>query len=101
MEITPKMLLLAAVGLGSPTGAWLGGVKAVDWMDHRYASQEAVSDVQWSALKGEIRQIDKDIAEAVENGREARAQDLRLDRQDVVDRLCKAFPDDRECKREA
>jgi hypothetical protein len=82
--------LLTAVGGG---GTWAGGIGAVSWLDARYAPVAAVADVQWTALKNEIRELRKAIDDDPDNRR------LKEDLQDAIDRLCRAFPDDRECKR--
>lgn len=95
--------ILALIGTVSTaivgSGTWVGGVKAVDWLDNRYAPVQAVEDVQWTTLKNSIREIRADIAAAEEAGNEALANQLRGDLEDTIDRLCRTFPDDRECKK--
>jgi hypothetical protein len=88
---------IAAAIIGTPLslGSAFGTVK---WLDDRYAPLAAVEDVQWTALKGEIRTIREKIAEAEANENEQLKAQLELDLQDTIDRLCKAFPDDRICK---
>ena len=95
--MTKTGMTIAAALIGTPLslGSAFGTVK---WLDDRYAPLAAVEDVQWTALKGEIRTIREKIAEAEASGNEQLKAQLELDLQDTIDRLCKAFADDRECK---
>ena len=83
------------VAVGSlAAGSWMGGIKAVDFLDNRYAPMAAVEDLAWSALKREIRELRLQISEAQNPSLKAR---LEADLQDTIDRLCKSYPQDREC----
>lgn len=96
MELTPKVVMVALLGLsGSVSGAWMGGIKVVEWADTRYAPMDAVEDLAWSALKREIRDIRERISQAQS---EAVRQSLQADLEDTIDRLCKNYPEDRECQ---
>ncbi len=92
-----KALILTIAGIGG-SGATLGsGIGAVTWLDDRYAPLAVVEDLAWSSLKGDIRDIRGQIA-AAEN--EQLKALLELDLQDTIDRLCKNYPDDRECNKD-
>jgi ribosomal protein S15P/S13E len=81
-------ILTAAGSLLVLTGGSFG---VVQFADQRYAPAAALDDVQWSSLKGEIRAIRRHLED---NPSDRRAMD---DLEDAIDRLCKAFPKDREC----
>ena len=92
-----KAILAALVTVGGGGITWGGSFGAIQWLDDRYAPMAAVEDVQWTALKKEIRELRQDI-EAAKDNAELKAR-LEQDLQDTIDRLCKAFPDDRECQK--
>lgn len=56
----------------------------------RYAPAAQVEDLVWSGMKREIRELRREVAEGV-------ATQEELD--ELLDRFCREFPDDRECKR--
>lgn len=91
LGITIAAVIGAPVSLGSAFGT-------VKWLDDRYAPLAAVEDVQWTALKKEMRELQDEIANAEKEGNTALADRLRQDLEDTTDRFCKAFPDDRICK---
>ena len=78
--------MIGLVGLLSSSFA------TVWFLDARYAPMAAFEDVQWSALKSEIRQLRDKLEQNPDD------KDTVEELQDVIDRLCRAFPDDRECK---
>jgi hypothetical protein len=69
---------------------------SVQWLDSRYAPLQAVQDLAWSNLKRELRDIREKIVEAQSDALRRR---LELDLQDTLDRLCRSYPEDRECAR--
>ena len=91
-----------AILFGLFASVW-GGVTI---MDARY-EQQAVHGVEheviqasfdnfsYTILKEAIREIREEINQAIDPGRIAQ---LRLDLQDAIDRLCRQFPEDRECR---
>jgi hypothetical protein len=80
-----------------------GGTQA---MDARYEVKQVhepehaiivagMDNFSYTILKREIREIRELI---YTEGNEARLVQLQLELQDAIDRLCKQFPEDRECK---
>ena len=100
MSMAHKVLALMVALVAFGGGSWAGGVKAMAFLDSRYAPVEAVADVQWTTLKKEIRELRKAIAEANEAGNDELKASLEDDLEETIDRFCRSFPDDRECKRE-
>ena len=95
MEIKGAVILVGSIAsLGA--GSWVGGVKAVDFLDSRYAPLAAVEDLAYSQLKKDLRDLRDRIAEAqnpeVKKG-------LEEDLESLLDRLCRSYPEDRECKK--
>jgi hypothetical protein len=54
-------------------------------------------DFQWAQLKRELRQIEKDIAEAEFAGNVEFAERLDDERDDLLEFLCRKYPEDRDC----
>ena len=75
--------------LGSATA---GTVGAVQWADNRYVAQEKFADLLWSQLKEQIRNLRKDLAADPDN------QNIKDELEATLDRLCKQYPEDRDCK---
>ena len=88
--MTPLQMVIAA---GVAAGSLIGGtVGTVQWADNRYVAQEKFSDLLWSQLKEQIRELRKALAADPGN------QDLQDDLEATLDRLCKQYPEDRDCK---
>lgn len=65
-----------------------GGFFAID---ETYVRRTDFDSFQWGVLKEQIRELRKEI--------EARGDiDDVLDLEELLDRFCRAFPDDRECR---
>ena len=67
-------------------GTTYGGVMA---LDARYAQRQLVEDLAWSGLKRELRELRREV----EAGQ---ASQEELD--ELIDRLCRAYPEDRDCR---
>ena len=88
--MTPlQMVIAAGVAAGGLIGSTVG---TVQWADNRYVAQEKFSDLLWSQLKEQIRELRKALAADPGN------QDLQDDLEATLDRLCKQYPEDRDCK---
>jgi hypothetical protein len=83
-------VLTAAGGLIALTGGSFG---VVQFADSRYAPLAAVEDLAYSQLKKDIREL-RDRIEAAQ-GQEKR--NLEADLAELIDRLCRNYPEDREC----
>lgn len=86
MMNTAGIVLTAA---GSMVGLTAASFGVVQLADERYAQAELVEDLVWSGMKREIRELRREV----EAG-EASPEDLR----ELIDKFCRAYPDDRECK---
>lgn len=60
--------------------------------------QASFDQMSYTAMKGEIREI-RELLFRLNGSDQARKQQLEWDLQDAIDRLCKSFPEDRECTR--
>lgn len=58
-------------------------------LDARYAPVDLVEDLVWSGMKREIRELRREV----EAG-QADPEEL----QELIDRFCRSYPDDRECE---
>ena len=88
--MTPlQMVIAGVVASGSLIGATAGTIQLAD---SRYAPMAAFEDVQWTALKNSIREVRKQLEQNPDDQR------LKDELSDLLDRLCKAFQEDRECK---
>ena len=87
--------VVAVSGFGS--GAWVGGIQVRDYLDERYAPMQVVDDLAWTTMKGEIRRL----RQLIEDAESATVREqLEEDLQDTIDRFCKNYPEDRECRKE-
>jgi len=65
--------------------------------DAKYVPLSEWQDFQWTQLKRELRQIEKDRAEAEFSGNDEYA-DLLEDRYaELLEFICRKYPEDREC----
>ena len=103
IEVGAGLKLLAA-GFALVATVW-GGVQVAD---SRYEMQEVhepvhvsiqseFSSMSYTALKKEIREI-RELLWRLNGTDPERKRQLEYDLQDAIDRLCIAFPEDRECK---
>ena len=88
----------ATVGLIVTIGgvAW-AGLNEFRALDQKYVPLSEWQDFQWTQLKRELRQIGKDIAEAEFRGNEEYAEDLAEAYEELLEFICRKYPDDREC----
>ena len=86
---TIGVVLSAAAGLVTLTG---GSFAVVQLADSRYAPMAALENVEWSLLKRELRELEQDRKENPDD------PDIQEDIDALLDRLCRAFPKDRDCK---
>lgn len=108
LQATTGIVALA----GTLTGfAWKGVTEVRDVRDQSLAEVRALElraeakfvplsewqDFQWAQLKRELRQIEKDIAEAEFAGNEAFADKLVDEYEELVEFICRKYPEDREC----
>jgi len=88
--MTPLQVGIAVVAFsGSIAG---GTVGAIQWADNRYVAQEKFADLLWSQLKGQLRELRKALANDPDN------QDIKDEIEATLDRLCKQYPEDRDCQ---
>lgn len=90
--LIPTVVAVASVG----GGGWVGGVKAIEFLDSRYAPLQAVEDLAYSQLKKDMREL-RDRIEAASGQLK---EDLEADLESLIDRLCRSYPEDRECRRD-
>lgn len=83
------------VTLGSLFGVLTVAYGSINALDARYAPIGVVEDLAYSTLKKDLRDLRERISKA-ENADLKR--DLEADLEALVDRLCRSFPNDRECK---
>jgi hypothetical protein len=65
--------------------------------DAKFVPLSDWQDFQWSQLKRDIRQIEKEIAQAEADGLDGFADRLRDEYDNLVEFLCRKYPEDREC----
>ena len=92
----------AAVALVSALGGslWVGmsELRAVEQRaEAKFVPLTEWQDFQWTQLKRELRDIEKDMAEAEFAGNVEYAEDLAEQYAELVEFICRKYPDDREC----
>ena len=78
-------------------GALWTGMNELRALDQKYVPLSEWQDFQWTQLKRELRQIEKDIAEAEFVGNVEYAEDLADEYAELLEFICRKYPDDREC----
>lgn len=86
-----KIATLAAL-VALVSASW-GGVMA---LDARYVGKQQFEDFHWAMMKGQIRDLIKEIEKA--RGTEEWGF-LMEDLQNLLDRFCRDYPNDRACER--
>lgn len=56
---------------------------------NNFVSASDFQDLQWSVQRDQIRELEKEKAEG---------EDVEEDLEELLDRFCRTFPDDRKCK---
>ena len=74
-----------------------GAYTGLHTMDSRYVPLSEWQDFQWTQLRKELRQIEKDIAEAEFAGNAEYAEQLEQDYEELLEFMCRKYPEDREC----
>lgn len=88
--MTPlQMVIAAGVAAGGLIGSTIG---AVSWADARYVAQGEFSDLLWSQLKGQLRELRKALESDPDN------RGIKDEIEATLDRLCKQYPEDRDCR---
>jgi len=92
----------ASVALLSALGGslWVGmsEMRAIEQRaDAKYVPMSEWQDFQWSQIKRDLRDIEKDIAEAESAELFGLAEALQDEYDELVEFLCRKYPDDREC----
>ena len=93
---TGVVALITAIGGLSWAG--LNEFRAIEQRsDAKYVPLTEWQDFQWTQLKRELREIEKDIAGAGFAGNIEYADDLEERREELLEFICRKYPDDREC----
>ena len=93
---TKTVALIAAIG--TPIGGGYAFLDAkLSELDARKVEVSDYQDFQWSYMKGQIRQIRKEMREW-EESTGAVPLELEMDLRDMLDLLCRKYPEDRECR---
>jgi hypothetical protein len=74
-----------------------GAYGSIHTLDSRYVPLSEWQDFQWTQLRKELRQIEKDIAEAEFKGNYDYAERLEQDYDDLLALICRKYPEDRDC----
>ena len=67
-------------------------------LDTRYVPLSEWQDFQWSMLRKELREIEKDMAAAEFAGNAEYAEQLAEDYDELLELLCRKYPEDRDCE---
>jgi hypothetical protein len=66
-------------------------------LDNKYVPMSEWKSFKWSQLKKDLREIEKGIAEAEFAGNEPYAERLEEEYEELLEFLCREYPEDREC----
>jgi hypothetical protein len=88
-------LVQSAIGVVALVGAAYGSVTT---LDNRYTPLAEWKSFQWTQIKKELREIEKDLVEAEYAGNDALLEALEEDYEELLEYLCMEFPEDRECE---
>lgn len=95
---TAAVVVGLITGVGGISWAGLSEFQAIRAeADAKYVPLSEWQDFQWSQIKRDIRQIEKEIADAEYNERFDLADKLEEDLDNLIDFLCRRYPEDREC----
>ena len=92
----------AAVALVAALGGslWVGmtEMRAIEHRaDAKFVPLSEWQDFQWTQLKRELREIEKDMAGAEFAGNFEYAEDLEEQYEELLEFICRKYPDDRDC----
>lgn len=85
-------LIVSAVALVGLISGSAGGVLA---LDNRYVMSSEYKDFQWAVLKGQLRDLQKAQKETSDP---LELERIQYDIQDLLDLICRKYPEDRECR---
>jgi hypothetical protein len=88
-------MVQSAIGVVALVGAAYGSVTT---LDNRYTPLSEWKSFQWTQIKKELREIEKDLAEAEYSGNDALIETLAEDYVELLEYLCREYPEDRECE---
>jgi hypothetical protein len=87
--------------LGTIGGTIYAGVSELSAIERRaeakFVPLSEWQDFQWAQLRKELRQIEKDIAEAEFEGNTRFAKKLEEEYEELLEYLCRVYPEDRSC----
>lgn len=95
---TTAVVVGLITGVGSLSWAGLNEFQSIRTeADAKYVPLSEWQDFHWAQIARDIRQIEKEIAEAEYNERFDLVEKLEEDLENLVDFLCRKYPEDREC----
>ena len=87
--------------LGTLGGTIYAGINEINTVrkesDAKYVPLSDWQDFQWSQLRKELREIEKDIAEAEFEGDSRYAEKLAEEYEELLEFICRKYPEDRNC----
>ena len=88
----------ATVGLITAIGgvAWTG-MNEFRALDDKYVPLSEWQDFQWTQIRRDLRDIEREIAEAEDAELYELAERLEEEYEDLLEFLCRKYPEDREC----
>lgn len=89
---TATVALITAIG----SLAW-AGMNEFRALDEKYVPLSEWQDFQWTQVKRDLRDIEREIAEAEDAELYELVERLEEERDDLLEFLCRKYPDDREC----
>jgi hypothetical protein len=100
MEVLKTAVSVVAV-LTATGGTIYAGVNELNTIrkesDAKYVPLSDWQDFQWAQLRKELRQIEKDIAEAEFEGDTKYARKLEEEYEELLEFICRKYPEDRNC----
>lgn len=93
---TGTVALLSA--LGGLLWAGMSELRAIEERsDEKYVPLKEWQDFQWSQLRRDLRDIEREITEAEADGYDGLADKLRDEHDHLLEFLCRKYPEDRDC----
>lgn len=93
---TGSVALLSA--LGGLLWAGMSELRAIEQRsDEKYVPMSEWQDFQWSQLRRDLRDIEREIAEAEAEGLHELVERLEEEYDQLVEFLCRKYPEDRDC----
>ena len=96
---TASIVVALITGVGSLSWAGLNEFQTIrEEADAKYVPLSEWQDFQWGMIKRDIREIENEIADAEYEERYDLAERLEEDLENLIDLLCRKYPEDRECQ---